>query len=680
MKRDDMGMRIDDIRKLATKYTKQDLQRMVQMGMIDAQKAVMAGMMIDRITQSAMKPPETTVAEDVLGGAPTTAQGQIPPDQMAQQAPPQMPPQMAAGGGLMGMMPRSDGMAALHSGLHNMAGGGIVAFADGGIPSYAKGDRVDSDLFTSVIAAESGGNPNAVSKKGAKGLAQLMPGTARDPGYGVKGTKDDSPEENKRVGKDYLNALIEKYGNLDYALAAYNWGPGNVDKWIENGADPKKLPKETREYIPKVKAGMAQMEDKVSMPGREQLAGLANLLPSAQAEEVKPRTKVSGPAQARAEAAKAAALAKPAVEEEASYDPMTGLKISGPEPKPYSSTVKPGTIVEPNPIRDLLQGTPRAATPQTALPPIATPSAPKPKDTIVNTLKPEVAPEKAPMGTPVPTAMDQLGNFQGAQMEVPTKKSLKDVMGEQAEADKAYGVDNAKMFDELRADYAKSGGDLNKRADKAAGMALVMFGVGLAGARKGQEWQTASESGKQALGMYMNSMERINDNEDRLKQRLQDLRVAENQYKSSRSDKALAALQSNRNEIKAIELENAKLKNQAMIKGAEFTVDIFKNENPAQYTVLKNIARDSGKTPAEIFMIANGVAKTNGMTLKDALEGVQRNMKYAGMTFPEQMQIAREGIGEGGGGLPKPKTAADAEKLPKGTQYQAPDGSIRTKQ
>jgi hypothetical protein len=265
-------------------------------------------------------------------------------------------------------------------------------------------------------------------------------------------------------------------------------------------------------------------------------------------------------------------------------------------------------------------------------------------------------------------------------MEVPTKKSLKDFMGEQAEADKAYGVDNAKMFDELRQDYAKSGGDLKQRADKAAGMALMMFGIGLSGARKGQEWQTASESGKQALGMYMNSMEKINDNEDKLKQRLQDLRVAENQYKSSRSDKALAALQSNRNEIKAIELENAKLKNQAMIKGAEFTVDIFKNENPAQYTVLKNIARDSGKTPAEIFMIANGVAKTGGMTLKDALEGVQRNMKYAGMTFPEQMQIAREGIGEGGGGLPKPKTAADAEKLPKGTQYQAPDGSIRTKQ
>jgi len=175
-------------------------------------------------------------------------------------------------------------------------------------------------------------------------------------------------------------------------------------------------------------------------------------------------------------------------------------------------------------------------------------------------------------------------------------------------------------------------------------------------------------------------MEKINDNEDKLQQRLQDLSIAENQFNRGRSDKALAEVQSSKKDIQAIRLENAKLENQALIKAAEFRVDIFKNENPAQYTLLKNIAIESGKTPAEIFMIANGVAKTGGMTLKDALEGVQRNMKYAGMTFPEQMQIAREGIGEGGGGLPKPKTAADAEKLPPGTRYQAPDGSIRTKQ
>jgi hypothetical protein len=145
MKRDDMGMRIDEIRKLATEHNKAELQRMAQMGLIEPQKAVMAGMMIDRIAKSAMKPPETTVAEDVLAPPPP----QMPPGQMPPEAQGQMPPQMAADGGLMGMLPHSHGVAALHSGLHNMAGGGIVAFADGGPTpeEYMRSSRaVDSAL------------------------------------------------------------------------------------------------------------------------------------------------------------------------------------------------------------------------------------------------------------------------------------------------------------------------------------------------------------------------------------------------------------------------------------------------------------------------------------------------------------------------------------------------------
>lgn len=117
MRRDDFGMRIDEIRELATKYSKPDLARMVQMGMIEPQKALMAGMMIDRIAKSAMAPPQTTVAEDVLA-APTTAQGQIPQGVM----------------GAPGAPEPSAGVAGLPSGLQNMAGGGIVAFADGGKP------------------------------------------------------------------------------------------------------------------------------------------------------------------------------------------------------------------------------------------------------------------------------------------------------------------------------------------------------------------------------------------------------------------------------------------------------------------------------------------------------------------------------------------------------------------
>jgi hypothetical protein len=97
-------------------------------------------------------------------------------------------------------------------------------------------------LINAVIQVESSGRADAVSPKGARGLMQLMPGTLQDPGFGIAPAKDDSNLENIRVGTEYLQAMLNKYnGNLNYALAAYNWGPGNTDQWIADGADPAKL-------------------------------------------------------------------------------------------------------------------------------------------------------------------------------------------------------------------------------------------------------------------------------------------------------------------------------------------------------------------------------------------------------------------------------------------------------
>ena len=91
------------------------------------------------------------------------------------------------------------------------------------------------------------------SSKGAQGEMQVMPATQRDPGFGVAPAKDRSPDEIARVGRDLLRAFDSKYGgNRMYAAAAYNWGPGNVDRWIAAGADFDKLPKETQNYLRKV--------------------------------------------------------------------------------------------------------------------------------------------------------------------------------------------------------------------------------------------------------------------------------------------------------------------------------------------------------------------------------------------------------------------------------------------
>lgn len=91
-------------------------------------------------------------------------------------------------------------------------------------------------LLPYLVQTESSGNPNAVSPKGATGLTQVMPNTGKSPGYGVKPMKNDSVEEQLRFGKDYLVAMLDKHnGDVNKALASYNAGPGEVDKWLSKG-------------------------------------------------------------------------------------------------------------------------------------------------------------------------------------------------------------------------------------------------------------------------------------------------------------------------------------------------------------------------------------------------------------------------------------------------------------
>ena len=68
------------------------------------------------------------------------------------------------------------------------------------------------------------------SHKGAEGEMQVLPKTQKSPGYGIEPAKAGDPEDIARVGREYLRAMLDKYGNREHALAAYNWGPGNVDK------------------------------------------------------------------------------------------------------------------------------------------------------------------------------------------------------------------------------------------------------------------------------------------------------------------------------------------------------------------------------------------------------------------------------------------------------------------
>ena len=183
----------------------------------------------------------------------------------------------------------------------SMAGGGIVAFAEGGMydDEDTDEDRQDaarqaemdelmdeyaqtfqsgigqlpaaaaavptsregiaggdaSDFISKIMHKESRGRRYGrdgellTSERGAKGEMQVMPGTSRDPGFGVKPARDDSPDELARVGRDYAQTLLARYGDPKLAAIAYNMGPGATDKWLAAGADVSKLPRETQGYV-----------------------------------------------------------------------------------------------------------------------------------------------------------------------------------------------------------------------------------------------------------------------------------------------------------------------------------------------------------------------------------------------------------------------------------------------
>lgn len=101
------------------------------------------------------------------------------------------------------------------------------------------------------MMSESGGNPNAVSPRGARGLMQVMPSTARDPGFGVR-PSNGTPQDDTRVGQEYRRAMQSRYGgNLPKMWGAYNAGPGRVDDLIARYGDRwlDYAPAETRAYV-----------------------------------------------------------------------------------------------------------------------------------------------------------------------------------------------------------------------------------------------------------------------------------------------------------------------------------------------------------------------------------------------------------------------------------------------
>jgi soluble lytic murein transglycosylase-like protein len=149
-------------------------------------------------------------------------------------------------------MSRWLGICAVLAALYGCAGGYLPyasnsldpASIDALVNDASQADGVPPGLVRAVLMAESAGNPSAISVAGAQGLMQLMPGTSASCGI----SDPFNPTENVQCGTGYLRSLLHRYrNNVTLAVAAYNAGPGAVDRY--HGVPPYP---ETRAYVVRV--------------------------------------------------------------------------------------------------------------------------------------------------------------------------------------------------------------------------------------------------------------------------------------------------------------------------------------------------------------------------------------------------------------------------------------------
>ena len=178
----------------------------------------------------------------------------------------------------MGLIPATPGNAS-SAGLPQVSqvGMGLGRFGGGSKWNFAdvanKYGLTNAEMYAQMMQ-ESGGNPNLTSKKGAQGLFQLMPATQTQ--FGV--TNPNDPSQSANAAGMYMQQLLQKYnGNYAEALAAYNWGPGNLDKDIAaNGQNwLTKAPRETQGYVSQIAQRMGVTVTVINQTGA-QTAILAN--------------------------------------------------------------------------------------------------------------------------------------------------------------------------------------------------------------------------------------------------------------------------------------------------------------------------------------------------------------------------------------------------------------------
>jgi hypothetical protein len=260
--------------------------------------------------------------------------------------------------------------------------------------------------------------------------------------------------------------------------------------------------------------------------------------------------------------------------EEAVYDPMTGVQISGPAPTPARREVKPGEKYTPSLVEDFLSGPVTVAGTSNNAPATSKPAAPAATTTAPAGVAPApkyIDARTQPEGQAAPASPYNLPALSDPRykVDVPTEaapvpkvRSVKEAIAEKTEAEKDAGVDT-EVYSKMIQSIGKKREDLAGRKGEAIGEAIMMAGLKLMGARKGQEFKALSEGAQEGLKQYAASMKEVKATQDKYDERMEAYRLSENEAKRTGVTSALNTVEKDRERLQAAEAENRKAKNRA---------------------------------------------------------------------------------------------------------------------
>ena len=541
-----MQRQIQEIQYLATKYSKAALGRMVQLGLLDPQKAMMAGMMIQRIEQQNAKPPQTTVAQEVLG-LPTVAVGpQSQPSQVGPSpAPTASPPVMtAADGGLLNI-PAGD--------VGEYAGGGIVAFDDGGeVEGYAEGgvarfkdqgyvksewqippsvqaqrdqerQRILMRELEDARARLARGDTRAQADVDAltRELRRMVPKPSADAGItslipSAQATETTPAEKTSSPAGRSLKKIVgtgaeemgEAYrtglGVYDKRLSDVNQRIGDLSGFL---GTRQQTPAQEAEYnqLTKDRQVLMNARNNLAQDIRKYSGGVAALPAAPSVEAVTPsESDLYGVKQDQFPLQSAFDLGKRRQEGVGYTDARTGQRV-GPD----------GLPVTPSPAREV-------------------PPAPAPEVPAVSKIKrPEIG--NLSFEDYIARATPKVGT-----LSMTKEKKLKEIGDERREAERAAGYNPEEVFNKMIDKIEKKKGTAASEKDIAFGQFFVTTGLNLLSARQGQEFEKLSEGAQKGFTNYQEAIKDLKARQEKYDERIETLRLADLQARKTGLDSDIA--------------------------------------------------------------------------------------------------------------------------------------------